>query len=317
MPDEISRGLRMKTILLGPQRFRTTLGSVLRTVAPEGSIATVTAGWRDRESDTAELDTTVEGRGRHLNLYGRLHDVLDTDPTFATAALAHRDAIDELAGIYSIRLQRALDSVYAVQRRSVRTDLATSALADGVRMVQSIDQWYLDAVDQLRGELWAAAPAEDSEPIQRHRAEVAEAIGQASAIAIAGGHVGLLLHCLKLFAVNLPADLPVVAWSAGAMSLTERVVLYNDRGPSGVIGSEVWDRGLGRAPRIIAMPHARRRLRMDDPMVLRVLARRFGDARCLLLDDGATVALGPHGELPAEARIISDDGLVHTLKGSS
>jgi hypothetical protein len=136
-------------------------------------------------------------------------------------------------------------------------------------------------------------------------------------MAIAGGHVGMLLNCLKLFVVDLPTQLPVVAWSAGAMSLTERVVLYNDRGPSGVIGSEVWDRGLGRAPRIVAMPHARRRLQMNDPSVLRVLVRRFGDARCLLLDDGATVSLGPNGELPAEARIISDDGLVHTLQENS
>ena len=61
------------------------------------------------------------------------------------------------------------------------------------------------------------------------------------------------------------------------MSLAERVVLYHDRGPGGVVGSEVWDRGLGQAPRIIAMPHARRRLQMDDPMLLRVLAR-FGGA---------------------------------------
>ena len=307
----------MKTVLLGPQRFRTTVGAAIRTAAPEGPIATVTAGWRDRESETTELDATLEGRGRHLYLYGRLNDVLDSDQPFATAALAHRDAVDELAGIYSARLQRALDSVYAVQRRTVRTELAASALADGIRVVQSIDQWYLDAMGQLQGELWAAAPAEDSEPIQRHRAEVAEAVGQASAIAIAGGHVGLLLRCLKLFAVELPPQLPVVAWSAGAMSLTERVVLYNDRGPSGVTGSEVWDRGLGRAPRIVAMPHARRRLQMDDPMVLRVLVRRFADARCLLLDDGASVALGPNGELPAEARVISDDGLVHTVQDPS
>ena len=56
---------------------------------------------------------------------------------------------------------------------------------------------------------------------------------------------------------------------------------------------------------------------MNDPSVLRVLVRRFGDARCLLLDDGATVSLGPNGELPAEARIISDDGLVHTLQENS
>jgi hypothetical protein len=187
------------------------------------------------------------------------------------------------------------------------------ALADGVRVVQSIDQWYLDAVDQLRGEFWADAPAEESEPLQRHRAEVAEAIGRASAVAIAGGHVGQLLRCLKLFDVNPTPEQPVVAWSAGAMSLTDRVVLYHDRGPSGVVGSEIWDRGLGRAPRIVAMPHARRRLQMDDPMLLRVLARRFGDARCLLLDDGARVVLGPNGELPDEARVIGDDGMVHSF----
>ena len=316
MPDE-ARGDRMTTVLLGPQRFRTTVGTVIRSVAPEGAIATVTAGWRDRESDTMELDATLEGRGHHLNLYGRLNDVLDTDPAFTIAALAHRDAMDELAGIYSLRLQRALDSVYAVQRRTVRADLAASALADGIRAVRAVDQWYLDAVDQLRGELWAAAPPEDSEPVQRHRAEVTEAIGEAGALVIAGGHVGLLLRCLKLFEVDPPPEVPVVAWSAGAMSLTERVVLYNDRGPSGVVGSEVWDRGLGRAPRIVAMPHARRRLRMDDPMVLRVLARRFGDARCLLLDDGARVALGPNGELPTGARIIGDDGIVHSVEEDS
>ena len=61
------------------------------------------------------------------------------------------------------------------------------------------------------------------------------------------------------------------------------------------------------------MPRARRRLKMDDSMVLRVLARRFGDARCLLLDDGARVVLGPNGELPDGARVIGDDGYVHTL----
>ena len=303
----------MKTVLLGPQRFRTTVGAVIRTVAPEGTVATVTAGWQDRESDTRELDATLEGRGRHLNLYGRLGDVLDSDQRFAGAALAYRDAVDDLAGIYSFRLQRALDSVYTVQRRTVRPDLAALALADGVRVVQSIDQWYLDAVDQLHGELQTAAPAQDSEPIQRHRAEVAEAVAEASVIAIAGGHVGQLLRCLKLFQVNLTPQQPVVAWSAGAMSLTERVVLYHDRGPSGVVGSEIWDRGLGRAPRIVAMPHARRRLQMDDPMRLRVLARRFDDARCLLLDDGARVMLGPDGELPAGARVIGDDGIVHSV----
>ena len=83
----------------------------------------------------------------------------------------------------------------------------------------------------------------------------------------------------------------------------------------GVVGSEVWDRGLRRAPGIVAMPHARRRLRIDDPLVLRVLVRRFAGARCLLLDDGARVDLGPQGELPDGARVISDYGTIGTVGG--
>ena len=85
-------------------------------------------------------------------------------------------------------------------------------------------------------------------------------------LAVAGGHVGILLRCLRLFAVVPRPELPVVAWSAGAMAMTERVVLYNDRGPQGVQGAEVWDRGTGRVRDVVAMPHARRRLRLDDPV---------------------------------------------------
>ena len=67
--------------------------------------------------------------------------------------------MDELAGIYSLRLQRALDSVYAVARRPARQDIADAAFADAVRDVRDIDAWYLRTVDQLYGELEAAAPA--------------------------------------------------------------------------------------------------------------------------------------------------------------
>jgi hypothetical protein len=305
----------MTTILLGPQRFRTTAGTAVRSLGVEGSIATVTAGWQDREGDDSELNDVLEGRSHNLDLYQRLIDVLDTDQHFAAAALAHRDAVDELAGIYSQRLQHALDSVYAVQRRAVRADIADAAFTDGIAEVRAIDSWFLTTLDQLYGELEMAAPVGESEPVQRHRGEVAGILHGAGALVIAGGHVGLLLRCLKLFDVVPPAELPVVAWSAGAMALTDRVVLYNDRGPRGVVGSEVWDRGLRRAPGIVAMPHARRRLQIDDPLVLRVLVRRFAGARCLLLDDGARVDLGPDGALPDGARVISDYGTVGTVGG--
>jgi len=297
----------VRTVLLGPQRFLTTAGTVVRSVAPDGPVATVTAGWQDRESADSELDDVMEGRSRNLHLYGRLSDVITTDEHFADRALAQRDAMDELAGIYSLRLQRALESVYAVARRPARPDLADAAFSDAIRGVRDIDDWYLRTVDQLYGELETLAPPEQSESIARHRAEVAELLRDASVLAVAGGHVGILLRCLRLFAVE-SGHLPVVAWSAGAMAMTERVVLYHDRGPQGVQGAELWDRGTGRVRDVVAMPHARRRLRLDDPVHVRVLVRRFAPATCLLLDDGTTVEIGEDGAVPEDARVLTETG---------
>jgi hypothetical protein len=294
----------VQTVLLGPQRFLTTAGTVVRGLRPEGTVATVTAGWQDREPADDELDEVMGGRSRNLLLYERLTDVLETDEHFATEALAHRDAMDELAGLYSLRLQRALDSVYTVARRPARQDIADAAFADAVRDVRDIDAWYLRTVDQLYGELEAAAPVDGSESVLRHRHEVAEVLRDATVLAVAGGHVGILIRCLRLFAVGPPSELPVVAWSAGAMALTERVVLYNDRGPQGVQGAEVWDRGVGRVRDVVAMPHARRRLLLDDPLHAKVLVHRFAPARCLLLDDGTHVEMNDDGSVPDGARVL-------------
>jgi hypothetical protein len=43
-----------------------------------------------------------------------------------------------------------------------------------------------------------------------------------------------------------------------------------------------------------------------------VLARRFAPARCLVLDDGARVDLGPEGQVPADAKVVADDGTIAT-----
>lgn len=297
----------MPTFLLGPQRFLTTAGTVVRSVAPEGPVATVTAGWQDRETADEELHEVMGGRSRNLQLYRRLTEVIETDDHFAREALAHRDAMDELAGIYSVRLQRALESAYVVARRPTREDIAESAFADAIRGVRDIDAWYLRSVDQLYGELQAAAPPEASEPIARNRAEVAELLRDATVLAIAGGHVGILLRCLRLFEA-VPREVPVVAWSAGAMAMTDRVVLYNDNGPQGVRGAEVWDRGAARVHDVVAMPHARRRLKLDDPVHAKAFVRRFAPAACLLLDDGTQVEISADGRVPNDARVLTETG---------
>lgn len=302
------------TILLGPQRFLTTAGTVVRGLGTEGPVATVTAGWEDRESDDAELQDVMHGRGRNLRLYGRMMEVLTADPAFAAAALAHRDAMDDLARVYSTRLGHALDAVYAVHRRRGRQDIVTAAVDDCIRTVRDIDVWYLVALAQLYGDPDLTAAVESSDLVARHRAEVAEILSGCSVLAVAGGHVANLLRALRLLAVRPPADLPVVAWSGGAMAMTDRVVLFHDETRQGFAGVEIWDRGLGRAPGIVALPHARRRLHLEDRVRVMVLARRFPDATCVLLDDGFRVSLRPDGSLPPGARILTADGTIGTVE---
>lgn len=307
----------MRTVLLGPQRFHQSATRVAVSLAPEGTIATVTAGWRDREGDDTELHDAMGGRTTNLGLFQRLGAVVRHDSAFAAAAAAYNRGVEEANALYQVRLQHATDSLYATLRQPYRTDLVDSSLRAGLQSLRDIDAWYLWVLSELEGELWVAGAVDSSEVVAAHRAEVSEIISTASLLAIAGGHVGFLRRCLRLFAIDPGPELPVIGWSAGAMVLTDQIVLYHDKGPKGVRPAEVWDRGLGRAPGVVAMPHARRRLQLDDRVRNQVLAHRFTPARVLLLDDGTQVPVGADGTLPAKARIITLDGRVSTVGEAS
>lgn len=318
------------TVLLGPQRFMTTAGSTLRSLEVEGPVATITAGWEGREDQDEELNQVLDGRARNLRLYHRTFDVLDKDERFAAAAITFRDRHDELQSFYRLRLQSALETVYAVQRRSSGHGTAEAALEDAVEAVRRLDAWYSARLKELYRELDAQATVAESEVIAWHRGELAGMLADSAALVITGGHVGMLLRTLRLFALPISDELPVIAWSAGAMALTDKVVLFHDHAPQGSHEAEVYDRGLGRVPGVIALPHARRRLRLDDKGRCAVLARRFPHHRLLLLDDGTSVVFdggartaggeaaargeaAAYGPLPHGVRVLTTDGVVQEV----
>jgi hypothetical protein len=123
----------------------------------------------------------------------------------------------------------------------------------------------------------------------------------------------MLAQLLHLFHVAPSLPETLVAWSAGAMVLTERIVLFHDQVAQGVAHTEVYGEGLGVVHGLVLLPHARRRLRVDDPLRMGVLARRFAPSGCVVLDDGVRLPLEPDGALPPGARVVTEDGRITEL----
>jgi hypothetical protein len=124
----------------------------------------------------------------------------------------------------------------------------------------------------------------------RHRAEVENIVKRSGVVLVAGGHVAVLLYRMRLFGLaDLLQGRTVIGWAAGAMALSERVVLFHDDLPFGPGHAESLDDGLGLARGIVPLPHASRRLRLDDPARVSLFARRFAPAVPVALDPESRV----------------------------
>jgi hypothetical protein len=143
---------------------------------------------------------------------------------------------------------------------------------------------------------------------------VAGVLGDAAALVVAGGHVGVLADALHLFNVAAALRSPVIAWSAGAMALAERIVLFHDRSARGPGHPETFDSGLSLLHGVVPLPHARARLLLDDTPRMAVFARRFAPARCVLLESGTRLDVAGDGDLPPGTRMLATDGHVTTLE---
>ena len=280
----------MKIILLGPQRFKPTLAAALEEHGVTGRVATITAGWQERERDEAELGVTLGDRTVNLRLHARGEKVFHADPELKEAHRRKQERLQVLQELYRLRLEGELEAARVVAKRVPDAATLNEEWAMMVDMLRSLDHWHLDRVRATHADYEARLRPAERAAVRTFRRDIAVAIEDTSAVVIAGGHVAVLLNRLKLFDLaSLIEDRPIFAWSAGAMALAERVILFHDSPPQGAGISQVLDEGLGLAPGLVPLPSPRQRLRLQDHESVSVMARRYAPAACIALDNGTVI----------------------------
>ena len=296
--------------LLGPQGDRPTLAEHLAALGIEGPIATVTAGWQEREDEVQALQTHLDGRSVNLRLYARTEEILREDPELMALHRERQSKLQRLRQLYGVRLDHAMEAALSLVQRPGDDPILERQRTAAIESLRDLDTEHLACVKEIRDEYRGRLAFGERPAVRRHREEVAEIVSRSAAIAIAGGHVAVLLNRLRLFdGPRLAVTLPILGWSAGAMVLGERVVLYHDTPPQGAGNAEVFEEGLGVVRGVVPLPHARRRLLLDDRHRVRRFAHRFSPARCFAMDDGAAITFRDGAwSATAETRELYADG---------
>ena len=307
-----------RIVLLGPQRLKPTLIDAVKKLDVRGSFAAVTAGWQEREDEIDELSAHLDRPVENLRLHARGEDVFQRDPELF---LAYGDLLDrtrKIQDLYRARLVHAADAAREMFASPIDADVLEPEVESAIATLRSLDEHHARRVARLRETFESEWKPAERPVVAEHRAEISEVLGKCEAVAIAGGHVQVLLDRLRLFDVGpLTTHLPVFAWSAGAMVVSERVVLFHDFPPQGAGNEELLDAGLGLCRGVLPLPHAKRRLNLDDEKRVSLFARRFAPLTCVAMDEGARAVWRDRGGLDIhEGKVILADGHVTEIVAS-
>lgn len=282
----------MRQILLGPQSPVPNLRKAVDATGVVGPIVAITAGWRDSEGEIDELRADVGRPVEDLFLYQRTEQVFGSEPDLRALQRERQDKLQELQRLYRMRLSPTLAAARRLMRASADPKLLLAEQRSAIAQVRALDRHHLRRILSIHRNFDAQRATMDIPRAGIQREAVHRMVENAALVLIAGGHVAVLLNRIRLFRLGeLLARKPVIAWSAGAMALSERIVLFHQNAPQGNTDAEVLDAGLGIVRKHVFLPHAQSRLDWRNRTRLALFSRRFEPAACCTLDNGSTITL--------------------------
>ena len=271
-------------VLLGAQRYRPTLADAVAELGVRGKIATITAGWQEREDDDEDLHHHLLGRTVNLALHARGEDVFRRDAELREAHRERQLVLRHRQDFYRVRLEHAMEAQHVIDQRAAPADILEDEAKSSIDAIRGIDARHLERCARDRRAFDAKYRPDERPAVLEHRRELAAIVRECDAIAIAGGHVASLLNRLRLFRIrDLARGKFVFAWCAGAMAISERVVLFHHSPPQGPGAAEVLDSGLGMIGEVVVLPQPEVRLRLHDRKRLSLMARRFAPSTSLAM----------------------------------
>ena len=291
-------------LLLGPQTPRPNLADVFESLSFDGPIVSISAGWRDSEGETEEIEAAVGQPLNDLGLYHRAERIFAQEPAFLELNRARQDKLKELQKLYRIRLEPTISAARQLLGTEGDDELLRLEQRAAITQLRALDRHHVRRISAIHRDFDERRKTLDLPAAEAQREELRRQVDDAGLVLITGGHVAVLLNRIRLFRLGpLLAQKPIVAWSAGAMVLGERIVLFHDNAPQGRRNAEVLDAGLGIVPKLIPLPHAKTRLDWSSRLRMGLFARRFAPSRCCTLDYGSMIRL--------------EDGHVTAASGSS
>jgi len=275
-------------LVLGPQFRSPNIRDALARAGLTGPIVTITAGWQEREGELAALEGHLDQPVRDLRLYERAEAVFNQDAELHETHRLRQADLRRLQELYRIRLAHAKTAARELFATCDDSELMRNARRAALSAIRRLDAEHLKAIGRIHAR-WDARLGVRTRPmLARQLAELEHLIDKAGIVCLAGGHVAVLLNRLRLFGLErLLRTRPVIAWSAGAMAISERIVLFHDHPPQGAGNAEVFEAGLGLVRGTVFLPHAAARLALGDRDRVSLLARRLSPASCVTLDDGS------------------------------
>ena len=274
--------------LLGPQRPDVNLDNAFQGMDSSRPVAVISAGWQEAEGDIDDVHAIVRRKLVDLRLYQRAEELFRKDSALADEYRRRQDRLQALQRVHRIRLRQAMIAARQLLRTESDDQILRHEQRHAISQLRSLDRHHAKSIAAIHGEFDAALAERPSDRLARHVKQIGDTLDRSDIVLITGGNVAVLLNRLRLFgAQDMLAGKTVIAWSAGAMALTNHVVLYHDRTPLENRDAEILDRGLGILPNVVLLPDARHRLRRQDKVRVALFCRRFAPAACLTLDNGA------------------------------